>query len=63
LVVVIPGLIGLAVWERRGGRVPKSPELELPVHGLQALLVGLVIVLVAFAIILIDLAVMSTTVE
>lgn len=61
--VIIPGLVGVAVWERRGGRVPKLPELELPVHGLPALFVGVVIALVALVIIMIDLAVMSTAVE
>lgn len=61
--LIIPGLVGLAVWERGGGRVPKFPEFELPVHGVSALLFGLVIALLALAIIVIDLAVMSTAVE
>jgi hypothetical protein len=58
--VIIPGLIGMAVWERHGGHVPKMPEVELPVHGFPALLFGLVIALLALAIIVIDLAVIST---
>jgi hypothetical protein len=61
--VIIPGLVGLAVWERRGGHVPKMPVVELPVHGLPALVLGVVIALLALAIIVIDLAVISTTVE
>lgn len=58
--LIIPGLIGVAVWERRGGQVPKLPEVELPVHGLPALFFGVAIALLALAIIAIDLAVMST---
>jgi len=63
LLLIIPGLIGIAVWERRGGHVPKIPAIELPVHGLPALFLGVVIALLALAIIVIDLAVISTTVE
>lgn len=62
-ILIIPGLIGIAVWERRGGHVPKIPEVELPVHGLPALFFGLVIALLALAIIVIDLAVISSTVR
>jgi hypothetical protein len=58
--LIIPGLIGIAAWERRGGRVPKIPEFELPVHGFPALFFGLVIALLALVIIVIDLAVIST---
>jgi hypothetical protein len=61
--LIIPGLIGIAVWERGGGQVPKVPEVELPVHGLPALFFGVVIALVALAIIVIDLAVISTAVD
>jgi hypothetical protein len=61
--LIIPGLIGMAVWERGGGRVPKIPDFELPVHGFPALLFGLVIALLALAIIVIDLAVISTAVD
>jgi hypothetical protein len=61
--LIIPGLIGIAVWERRGGRVPKFPEVELPMHGLQALMFGVVIALLALAIIVIDLAVLSSVVD
>jgi hypothetical protein len=59
--VIIPGLIGLAVWERRGRPLPKIPDVELPVHGMPALWFGVVIALLALAIIVIDLAVISTT--
>jgi hypothetical protein len=61
--VIIPGLIGMAVWERRGRPAPKMPDVELPVHGFPALLFGLVIALLALAIIVIDLAVISTAVD
>lgn len=61
--LIIPGLIGIAVWERRGGHVPKFPDVEFPMHGLQALLFGVVIALVALAIIVIDLAVLSSAVD
>jgi hypothetical protein len=61
--VIIPGLIGMAVWERRGRPVPKMPDVELPVHGFPALLFGLVIALLALAIIVIDIAVISTAVD
>jgi hypothetical protein len=61
--LIIPGLVGIAVWERGGGRVPKVPEFELPVHGFSALLFGVVIVLLALAIIVIDLAVITTAVD
>jgi hypothetical protein len=61
--VIIPGLIGLAVWERGGGHVPKMPEVELPVHGVPALLFALAIAMLALAIIAIDLAIISTTVD
>lgn len=61
--LIIPGLIGIAAWERGGGRVPKIPEFELPVHGFPAFLFGLVIALLALAIIVIDLAVISTAVD
>jgi hypothetical protein len=57
--VIIPGLIGLAAWERGGGHVPKMPEVELPVHGVPALLFGLAIAMLGLAIIAIDLAVIS----
>jgi hypothetical protein len=62
VLVIIPGLIGLAAWERRGGHVPKMPEYELPVHGLPALGFGLAMALLALAIIAIDLIVISTIV-
>ena len=61
--VVIPGLIGLALWERSGGRVPKMPDVELPAHGFPALIFGVAIALLALAIIAIALAVISTTVD
>ena len=61
--LIIPGLIGVAVWERRGGQMPKFPEVELPMHGLPALMFGVVIALIALAIIVIDLAVISTAVD
>ena len=63
VLVIIPGLIGLAAWERGGGHVPKMPEYELPVHGLPALFFGLAIALLAVAIIAIDLALVSTIVD
>jgi hypothetical protein len=59
--MIIPGLIGLAVWERRGRPLPRIPDIELPVHGVPALFYGVVIALVALAIIAIDLAVISST--
>jgi hypothetical protein len=59
--LIIPGLIGLAVWEQRGRPLPKIPEVELPVHGMPALFFGVVIALLALAIIAIDLAVISST--
>jgi hypothetical protein len=59
--MIIPGLIGLAVWERRGRPLPRIPDIELPVHGAPALFYGVVIALVALAIIAIDLAVISST--
>jgi hypothetical protein len=59
--MIIPGLIGLAVWERRGRPLPKLPDIELPVHGMPALFYGVVIALLALAIIAIDLAVISST--
>jgi hypothetical protein len=59
--MIIPGLIGLAVWERRGRPLPKIPDIELPVHGMPALFYGVVIALLALAIIAIDLAVISST--
>jgi hypothetical protein len=63
LLVIIPGLIGLAAWERGGGQVPKVPDVELPVHGVPALAFGLAMALVASAIIAIDLIVISTMVN
>lgn len=59
--LIIPGLMGIAVWERRGRPLPKIPEFELPVHGMPALFFGVVIALLALAIIAIDLAVISST--
>jgi hypothetical protein len=61
--LIIPGLIGIAVWERRGGQVPKFPDVEMPMHGLQALMFGVMIALVALAIIVIDLAVLSSALD
>jgi hypothetical protein len=58
--MIIPGLIGLAVWERRGRPLPKIPNVELPLRGMRALWFGVVIALLALAIIVIDLAVISS---
>jgi hypothetical protein len=63
LLVIIPGLIGLAAWERGGGHVPKMPEYQMPVHGLPALGLGLAMALLALAIIALDLVVISTFVD
>jgi hypothetical protein len=63
VLVIIPGLIGLAAWERGGGHIPKMPEVELPVHGLPALAFGVAMALLALAIIAIDLIVISTIVD
>ena len=58
--LIIPGLIGIAAWERGGGRVPKIPDFELPVHGFPALFFGVVMAVLALAIIAIDLVIIST---
>ena len=63
VLVIIPGLIGLAAWEKGGRRAPKMPDVELPVHGVPALAFAVAITLLALAIIAIDLAVISTTVD
>ena len=57
-VIVIAGLVGVACWERRGGRVPdlpNVPEVQLPAHGLTALVVGLLLAVIAASIVAIDL--------
>jgi uncharacterized iron-regulated membrane protein len=58
-IIVIGGLIGVAYWERSGGRVPrppKLPEVQLPAHGISALVVGLALAFVAASIVVIDLS-------
>ena len=57
-IIVIAGLVGVACWERRGGRVPDLPELpavQLPAHGVTALVVGLLLAVIAASIVAIDL--------
>lgn len=57
-IIVIAGLVGVACWERRGGRVPdlpKLPEVQLPAHGVTALVVGLLLAVIAASIVAIDL--------
>jgi uncharacterized iron-regulated membrane protein len=58
-IIVIGGLVWVAYWERSGGRVrrpPKLPELQLPAHGVSALVVGLLLAVVAASIVAIDLS-------
>ncbi|HMG28382.1 MAG TPA: hypothetical protein VKH36_16390 [Acidimicrobiia bacterium] len=58
-IIVIAGLIGVACWERRGGRVPDLPdlpEMQLPAHGVNALVVGLLLAVIAASIVAIDLS-------
>jgi hypothetical protein len=57
-IIVIAGLVGVACWERRGGRVPDLPEIpqvQLPAHGVTALFVGLLLAVIAASIVAIDL--------
>ena len=57
-IIVIAGLVGVACWERGGGRVPDLPELpevQLPAHGVTALVVGLLLAVIAASIVAIDL--------
>jgi len=58
-IIVIGGLAGVACWERRGGRVPDLPDLpevQLPAHGMTALVVGLLLAVIAASIVAIDLS-------
>lgn len=55
-IIVIAGLVGMARWERGGGRVPDVPELQLPAHGMTALIVGLLLAVIAASIVAIDLS-------
>jgi hypothetical protein len=58
-IVVIAGLVGTARWERSGGRVPdlpSLPEVQLPAHGVTALLFGLLLAVIAASIVAIDLS-------
>ena len=58
-IIVIGGLVGVACWERTGGRVPdlpELPELQLPAHGVGALVVGLLLAAIAASIVAIDLS-------
>jgi uncharacterized protein YjeT (DUF2065 family) len=55
-IIVIGGLVGVACWERAGGRVPELPEVQLPAHGVSALVVGLLLAAVAASIVAIDLS-------
>ncbi|HYV60008.1 MAG TPA: hypothetical protein VFA62_08065 [Acidimicrobiia bacterium] len=55
-IIVIAGLVGVACWERRGGRVPDLPEVQLPAHGVSALVVGLLLAAIGASIVAIDLS-------
>ena len=55
-IILIAGLVGLARWERRGGRVPPLPDVQLPAHGVTALFVGLLLAVIAASIVAIDLS-------
>lgn len=55
-VIVVAGLVALARWERSGGRVPKIPDMELPAHGMGALVVGVLLAAIAASIVAIDLS-------
>jgi hypothetical protein len=55
-IIVIAGLIGIARWERGGGRVPDLPEVQLPAHGMSALVVGFLLAAIAASIVAIDLS-------
>ena len=58
-IIVIGGLAAVACWERRGGRVPDLPDLpevQLPAHGVSALVVGLLLAVIAASIVAIDLS-------
>jgi hypothetical protein len=55
-IIVIAGLVGVACWERGGGRVPRLPDVQLPVHGMTALVVGLLVAVLAASIVAIDLS-------
>jgi uncharacterized protein YjeT (DUF2065 family) len=55
-IIVIGGLVGVAYWERSGGRVPHLPDVQLPAHGISALVVGLLLAFVAASIVAIDLS-------
>jgi len=55
-IIVIAGLVGVAFWERGGGRVPRLPEVQLPAHGMTALVFGLLLAVIAASIVAIDLS-------
>jgi hypothetical protein len=55
-IIVIGGLVGVACWERRGGHVPRLPDVQFPAHGMTALVVGLLLAFVAASIVAIDLS-------
>jgi len=55
-IIVIAGLVGVACWERGGGRVPRLPEVQLPAHGMTALVLGLLLAVIAASIVAIDLS-------
>jgi hypothetical protein len=55
-IIVIAGLVGVARWERGGGRVRALPEVQLPAHGMSALVVGLLLAAIAASIVAIDLS-------
>jgi hypothetical protein len=55
-IIVIAGLVGVACWERGGGRVPHLPEVQLPAHGMTALVLGLLLAVIAASIVAIDLS-------
>jgi hypothetical protein len=55
-IIVMAGLVGVACWERHGGQVPTFPDVRLPVHGMTALVVGLLLAVMAAAIVALDLS-------
>ena len=55
-IIVIAGLVGIAYWERGGGRAPRLPEVQLPAHGMTALVLGLLLAVIAASIVAIDLS-------
>jgi hypothetical protein len=55
-IIVMAGVVGVACWERHGGRVPTFPDVRLPVHGMAALVVGLLLAVMAASIVALDLS-------